>query len=342
MTRRRLASAWVAVLAAAVLGATEAVQAEASAAPIYAGDFADPFVAMAGLRYYAYATQTGAMNIQVMTSGNMVDWSSPVEALPALPAWARRGRTWAPSVLRRGERWVLYYTVRHRDSGRQCISAAVANLPDGPFVDTSIEPLICQTERGGSIDPSPFVDADGTAYLYWKSDDNALGRPTSLWGRRLEPDGLAVGGPVLELRQDLGWEWPLIEGPSMVAADGRYYLFYGANWWESAGAGIGYALCETALGPCTKMATDAAWLGSSAVAAGPAGPQVFRDASGTLFLAYHAWEPGRVGYAGGGARALWIDRIVLDQGRPTRAFVEPPPETTTGVWRPSSGRLAIG
>ena len=43
-----------------------------------------------------------------------------------------------------------------------------------PFIDRSSEPLIFQHRRGGSIDPSPFVDDDGRAYLLWKSDDNAL------------------------------------------------------------------------------------------------------------------------------------------------------------------------
>ncbi len=63
-------------------------------------------------------------------------------------------------MLQRGPLFVMYYTVRHRASGRQCVSVAVSVLPQGPFVDASLAPLVCQFERGGSIDPSPFVDSD--------------------------------------------------------------------------------------------------------------------------------------------------------------------------------------
>ena len=40
-------------------------------------------------------------------------------------------------------------------------------------MDMSTAPLIYQLSLGGSIDPSPFVDADGAAYLVWKADANA-------------------------------------------------------------------------------------------------------------------------------------------------------------------------
>ena len=37
--------------------------------------------------------------------------------------------TWAPSVLPRGNTYVLYYTARHRTSGLQCIGRAVGTRP---------------------------------------------------------------------------------------------------------------------------------------------------------------------------------------------------------------------
>ena len=64
------------------------------------------------------------------------------DALPELPSWAGWGHTWAPSVLRRDDTFVMYYTVRYEASGRQAISVATASDPAGPFVDRSAEPLI--------------------------------------------------------------------------------------------------------------------------------------------------------------------------------------------------------
>jgi hypothetical protein len=200
--------------------------------------------------------------------------------------------------------------------GRQCLSVATAATPAGPFTDTSAGPLVCQLSHGGSIDPDAYVAADGTAYLVWKSDDNALGRPTSLWSARLSSTGRSLlGSPTRLLTQDAAWQAPAMEGPSMTTAGGRTYLFYGAGSWDSSSAAIGYAVCSGPLGPCTDASTGGPWLATHGAAVGPSGPSVLTDASGTR-LAYHAWT-GAVGYAAGGVRSLWIDRLDLASGVPT-------------------------
>ena len=292
--------------------------------PAYRGDFPDPFVLRVDDRYYAYATESRQVAVQVMRSKNLTDWTRPRNALPELPSWAQAGHTWAPAVLARPGSYVLYYTVRHRASGLQCISVAMAESPGGPFVDRSSEPLIFQDRRGGSIDPSPFVDGDGRAYLLWKSDDNALRRPTSLWGARLRADGLALDGrPTELLSQNAPWEAPVIEGPALVRVEGTYYLFYGGGWWESSRASIGYATASKPLGPYVKATRRRPWLTSRPGAAGPGGPQLFTDADGQMWIAYHAWEPDRVGYGEGGVRSLWLDRIGFSAQRPVLGL-EPP------------------
>ncbi len=271
-----------------------------------------------GSAYFGYATNVGPTNVQVMTSSDLVSWLPLADALPQLPAWTERGWTWAPVVLSNGGRFVLYYTVREPRSGRPCISAASAARPEGPFVDTRDGPLVFQLERAGSIDPSPFVDVDGSLYLLWKSDDNGYGRRSSLWIQPLEPDGLSLtGSPVELLRHDRSWERPLIEGPSMVEADGRYYLFYSANWWESPNYTMGYAIGRTPLGPFTKVTRHRPWFGSFADGAGPGGQEFFTDTDGELCMAYHAWTPGTVGYSSGGARSLRIAGIQFRHGVPT-------------------------
>jgi beta-xylosidase len=310
--RRRLLSVLVAT-ALGVVGVATAGRAEAmSSAPSYGGDFPDPFVltpgASATTLYWAYSTGSAGRNLQVMSSPDLTTWSSVTDPLPRLPSWASPGLTWAPSVLRRTSTYLLYYTVRDTASGRQCISVATATTPGGPFSDASSGPLVCQLKHGGSIDPDAFVAADGTAYLVWKSDDNALGRPTSLWSARLSSTGRAlVGTPTRLLTQDAAWQAPAVEGPSMVAVGGRTYLFYGANRWDSSSAAIGYAVCSGPLGPCSDVSTSGPWLATHGAAVGPSGPAVFTTAAGTR-LAYHAWT-GAVGYASGGVRSLWIDRL---------------------------------
>jgi len=135
-------------------------------------DFADPFVARVDDSYYAFATGARGAHLQLARSNDLVAWTLLSDPLPTLPRWAaqRDGLTWAPSVLARASGFVLYYTTRDSASGFQCISRARAARPDGPYADESPRPLVCQTSLCGSIDPSPFVAADGTVHLLWKSD----------------------------------------------------------------------------------------------------------------------------------------------------------------------------
>jgi beta-xylosidase len=290
--------------------------------PVHRGDFPDPFVLVAGDRYFAYGTQTGDLNVQVMESADLAGWTHLGDALPELPAWAEPGRTWAPAVLAMGDGCILYYAVRHEGAGRQCISVATAADPAGPFVDRSQGPLLFQSERGGSIDPSPFVDTDGTAFLLWKSDDNAIGRRPSLWGAPLRPDGLALAGPPVELlRHDAAWEEPLVEAPSLARIDDSYVLFYSGGWWESDGYGVGYAIGPGPLGPFRKETEAEAWLASGPEMAGPGGAEVFTAADGGWRIAFHAWTPPRIGYEDGGARSLWIEPLAFDDGRPVLSVI---------------------
>jgi beta-xylosidase len=289
----------------------------ASRAPAYAGDFPDPSVLTTQSAYYAYATQSGRTNVQVLASRDLRTWRQLPDALPVLPSWALPGHTWAPAVWRRSGRYVLYYTTRSRATGRQCISAAVAPTPRGPFRDRSTAPLVCQAALGGSIDPDPFVDAHGRPHLTWKSDGNALGQRTWLWSQRLTDDGLHLGGAASRLlAQERPWEGPLVEAPTFVQVGRHLLLFYSANRYDTSRYAIGYARCSSSTGPCRKVTTRVPWLASRAGAPGPGGQAFFRDRSGGWRVAYHAWTPGRVGYDNGGRRAMWVEPVSFAGGRP--------------------------
>jgi beta-xylosidase len=289
--------------------------------PAYAGDFPDPGLLVVGGTYYAYSTQVGATNVPVMRSTDLVHWTTTSDALPRLPGWASPGATWAPSVVVTSAGYVLYYTVRQTSSRRQCISVATADAPAGPFLDTSTGPLVCQLSLGGSIDPSVFTDSHGRSYLLWKSDNNAVGQPTSLWSRPLATNGAgfaALSAPTRLLSQTAAWQAPAIEGPAMVRSGSTYYLFYGANNWDSAASGIGYATCSSPAGPCHDRSTTGPWLASAAGGSppiGPQGPAVFTDATGRTRLGFAAWN-GAVGYPTG-VRALFTAPLSFTNGKPT-------------------------
>jgi beta-xylosidase len=290
--------------------------------PVIGRDFPDPFILRQGSTYYAFATNAGTANIQAARSTDLAHWTPLPDALPALPAWAEAnaGLTWAPSILQRGPAaFVMYYAARDTASGFQCISRAQASSPAGPYVDSSSSAFVCQVSGAeslcGSIDPSPFVDADGTAYLVWKSDENApaCNRPPRLWSAPLTADGLGLNGPPsLLLTMDQPWQQPVVEGPSMTAIAGDYYLLYSANDYESAAYAMGYATCLSPTGPCVNVSAAGPLVSSVGSALGPGGGEFFDDAVGGRWLVYHAWTAPETTYAGGGARSMRIDRLVVD------------------------------
>jgi beta-xylosidase len=279
-------------------------------------DAADPAVVHDGDRWALFSTQVGFINVPVALSDDLRHWSPPVDALPELPTWAEWGHTWAPGVLRRDNGFVLYFAARSRALGLQCIGAATAGSIEGPYTSQAPEPLVCQPPLGGSIDPQPFLDSDGTAYLLWKADGNATGQTSLLFVQRLRPDGLALAGEAVPLlRGDAEWEWPLIENPALLAADGAYLLLYSGGWWESGGYATGYAVCATPLGPCVKKTTEQPILASAGDQAGTGGASVVIGPAGDHWLAYHAWTAGTIGYESGGARSLRFASLTWDSNQ---------------------------
>jgi beta-xylosidase len=282
------------------------------------GDFADPFVLRASGGYYAFATGARGSHLQVARSRDLATWTPAGDPLPTLPAWAAPGPdfTWAPAVLTRESSYVLYYTTRDLASGFQCISRATARRPEGPYVDGSARPLVCQTSGDaalcGSIDASPFLDRDGTPYLLWKSDENsaACRRAPRIWSQRLSSDGLTLVGPASALiARDREWEGDIVEAPSMIRRGDAYYLFYSANWYGSSAYAIGYAICSTPTSGCRKMTANAPLVASADPILGPGGQELFTGADGELWMAYHAWTAPYTNYQAGGARRLRLARI---------------------------------
>jgi hypothetical protein len=277
---------------------------------VYCHDFADPFVLRSGASYDAYSTNTGDDHVPILTSGGLFGTAARHDVLPDLPKWSTPGYVWAPSLLERGDQYVLYYTTREASSGSQCISYALGDDPGGPFTDSSSGPFICP-DGGGAIDPEPFVDGNGTAYLLWKSYNGETG----IMAQQLAPNGTELVGPTSLLAvADQGWEAGIVEAPTMLAADGQYYLFYSGNDWDTADYAIGYAVCSSPMGPCVKP-SQTPWLTGSATAQGPGSPSVFLDAHGDTWLAFHSWVRGKVGYPQG-ARNLFVVRFTIANGQP--------------------------
>ena len=224
------------------------------------------------------------------------------------------GKTWAPEVTQFGpDSFVMYTTTTNFEPTLQCIAAATADSPEGPFEVAGDAMLVCPKDEGGAIDASTFTDDDGTRYLLWKNDGNCCGLDTWLYGQPLSDDGLSLTGePTRLLVQDAEWEGSVIEAPFMWRHDDQLYLFYSGNAFDSAAYAVGYATCDRPLGPCAK-APENPILSSSAVAEGPGHNSVV-ESDGRTWIVYHAWPPDF--FASSDERTMWVSELTWEDGRP--------------------------
>jgi hypothetical protein len=278
-----------------------AVDADAAVFPF---DFSDPAPLRVGNVYYAYSTNASAGNVQLIASFDLAHWVIVGDALPALPSWAVPGATWAPTVTRIGSKYMMYYTVRSAVPA-QCVSVASADSPAGPFVDKTKKPLVCQADRGGSVDPRVFVDAYGNATLLWKSE-GAGGFTPQIWSQPLNPRGTALTGRASVLiGADRAWESGNVEAPALVAAGNELVLFYSGGQWNTSGYAVGAARCASPAGPCRKESGPV--LTTHGSIAGPGSADFLRGADGTVWAFYSAYRAPHVGAPN--SRLLHVARV---------------------------------
>lgn len=318
--------------AAGLLCIAAASVTEPAFVPVLRENFPDAFVLPHGREFIAYSTNDGP-NVPIATSADLVHWSfvkdangKKRDALPRLGSWAKVGSTWAPEVLQLGDKYLLYYAASDHKKNLQCIGVAAAIDPFGPFADDRSEPLICQIDLGGSIDPDAFRDSDGKLYLYFKNDGNRIGKHTSIWAQQLAPDGISlVGGPVELIHDDKPWEQRIVEAPTMVRSPVGYELFFSGAFFgwnndqDRSPYGMGYASCSGPIGPCRKS-PDNPILHSFydrrvGCLSGPGHQSIF-TVGVRSFMSFHAWAANSGCHKAEDKRYLYIAPIFWKAGKP--------------------------
>jgi hypothetical protein len=178
----------------------------------------------------------------VFSSGDLVDWTDHgvIVSQDKVP-WvnSQAYALWAPDCIYRNGKYYFYFPAPARDTtlGRGfSIGVAIADKPDGPFTP---EPAPIRNARG--IDPNPFIDKDGQAYLYWAA--------RNIYVAKLKPDMLALDSDpqVVQGLPDKG----LKEGPSVFERNGRYYLTY--PHVQDKTEQLEYAMGDSPMGPFKAM-----------------------------------------------------------------------------------------
>jgi beta-xylosidase len=304
------------------------VPASQPAAPAWNDDGPDPSLLRVGHEYFAYTTGTTWGNrIGVLRSDRPDSgWQTASgrehgsTALPSVPGWQVPDTQWAPAVYRFAGRYVMFYAAQRQGPMEWCLSVAVADQPEGPFADLtgSTGPIVCQDHLGGTIDPHPFVDADGTPWLYFKNNDGIGDRDgtsadeaavSSAWAVRLSADGTWPTGEHHHVMAKNSEQHPwqtTVDNPQMVLRGGVHYLFHtGGDYIGNDTYAVGYATCAGPLGPCYTNPDPI--LRSYGDVAGPGGGTVLRDADGGWWISYHAWPRGTChDYSCGAERKMWV------------------------------------
>jgi hypothetical protein len=174
----------------------------------------------------------------VFSSTNLTDWTDHgvIVSQDKVP-WvnSRFFNMWAPDCIYRNGKYYFYFPALANDTttGRGfSIGVAVSDEPYGPFIPQT-EPI--KNVRG--IDPNPFIDKDGQAYLCWAA--------RNIYVAKLNENMLEIVSEP-QIIQGLP-EKGLKEGPYLFERNGIYYLTY--PHVENTIERLEYAMSDNPLGP---------------------------------------------------------------------------------------------
>ena len=151
---------------------------------------------------------------------------------------------WASQVVEKDGKFYFYTTVQHGEPHfGKAVGVAVADHPLGPYTDARGSALVkdsdTPSDRGwDDIDPTVFIDDDGTAYMSW-------GNPY-LYQAKLKSNMIEIDGEITRI------EVPnYTEGPWYHKRGDLYYLTYPCFAHQGMWEKICYATSESMTGDWT-------------------------------------------------------------------------------------------
>lgn len=200
--------------------------------PVLYADYSDLDVVKVGEDFFMTASSfTYVPGVPLLHSRDCVNWTLINYCVRELP-FERYNRpchgcgTWAPAIrYHEGEYFVF---IPMPDEG---IFMVKTRDPWGEW-----SPMHCVVPQKGWIDPCPFWDVDGKAYLIFAYANSRCGIKHRLSLCEMRPDGTGlIGEPVTVFDGIL--TNPTLEGPKLYKRDGYYYIFAPAggveNGWQT-------------------------------------------------------------------------------------------------------------
>jgi beta-xylosidase len=189
--------------------------------PVLAEDYSDPDIIRVGNTYYMTASSFHHVpGLPLLSSTDLVHWHLQGYALDSLAPYQHfkhpqhGGGVWAPSIRYHKNRFYIYYP--DPDFGIYMIQAKDFK---GPW---SAPTLVASGK--GLIDPCPFWDDNGNAYLVHALAGSRAGIKSVLYLQSMNASGTNVVGDRQLIYDGHGID-PTIEGPKIYKQHGWYYIF---------------------------------------------------------------------------------------------------------------------
>ena len=270
-----------------------------------------------GDKWFVFSTGNG---ILTRCSQDLKTWTEGEPVFKEFPAWHRaickdhRGYLWAPDVIHRGDRYLLYYSVSSwgkNVSAIGLVSNATLDPKDSDYRWKDEGIVIQSSIRSAynAIDPQLFADPDGSLWMvfgsFWTGIQLVALDPKT---GHLHPKDRAI--------HQLAWH-ESIEAPALHQQGGYYYLF--VNWGLCCrGINSTYEIrvgrSRKITGPYLDATGDdlstgggTAFLKSEGDRIGP-GHASFVSEKGRTRMFFHYYDRQRAGFATMGERSIrWTE-----------------------------------
>ncbi|MDD6796985.1 MAG: glycoside hydrolase 43 family protein [Clostridia bacterium] len=189
--------------------------------PVLYADYSDPDAIRVGEDYFMIASSfCNSPAIPVLHSKDLVNWKVINYVLDKVPEERYKDPihgcgVWAPAI-------------RYHDG----IFYACFPMPDeGIYMSTTKDPWGKWSEPvnirpgAGWIDPCPFWDDDGRAYLVAGVAKSRIGYKSVLHMVEMQPDGMGLIGEEVKIFDGNLNDQVTIEGPKLYKRNGWYYIF---------------------------------------------------------------------------------------------------------------------
>ncbi|GAB3284687.1 glycoside hydrolase family 43 protein [Larkinella harenae] len=255
--------------------------------------FADVTIYVEGDTYYLTGSKpvnSGPQGFAILESKDLKTWAVPGQATNSLGIILTQGDHtfgskgfWAPQLFNHTGTYYLTYT-----ADEQTVLAESKSLL-GPYRQKNVGPIDGSEKN---IDSYIFKDTDGKCYLY----SVRFNKGNYLYVAEFDLKTGKINPQTLKKCFDQTEPWeatptyksvPIMEGPTVIKLNNKYYLFYSANHFQNIDYAIGYAVADSPYGPWVKYKNNPIIHRSIVGENGSGHGDLFEGLNKQLYYVYH-------------------------------------------------------